>query len=97
MRKIIAVAVMMLIAVAAFAAGPKPGTTVTAVGTLEKGVENNCKIVKEEKSGDTYSFTNKLPRGFKFGDHVEVKGTVVEIGTCQQGTQINMTHIKHVK
>jgi hypothetical protein len=97
MRKLIVVAVILLVAVAAFAAGPKPGTKVTVVGTLNKGVENSCKIVKEDKSGDVYSFTNKLPKGVKYGNHVEVKGTVLENSICQQGTPINMTHIKRVK
>jgi hypothetical protein len=72
----------------------KTGKSVTAVGTLMKGVE--CQAMKEDKTGSVFTFT-KMPKGFKNGDHVKVTGTVVDISICQQGTTLAITKIVKVK
>src|SRR5690349_12806974 len=64
-------------------AAPKPGTVVTVIGVLTKGVE--CQALREDKTGDIFTLTKK-PKGFKNGDHVKVTGKTVEISPCQQGT-----------
>lgn len=72
----------------------KPGTSITVVGTLIKGVE--CQALREDKTNKVFTLTKK-PKGYKNGDHVKVTGKTVDISICQQGTTIAVTKIVKVK
>jgi len=101
MKKLLSGAILVVIFLAgtvalaaAEKAPPKPGTVITVIGTLTKGVE--CQALREDKTDEIYTLTKK-PKGVKNGDHVKVTGKVVDVSTCQQGTTIAVTKIVKIK
>jgi hypothetical protein len=76
------------------ASNPKPGTKITVIGTLTKGVE--CQALKEDKTDKLFTLTTR-PAGYVDGDHVKVSGTVAGMTPCMQGTTITVSSIEKVK
>lgn len=76
------------------AAKPK---TVRGSGCIENAVENNCHVLIDSKSGDTYNlfFSGKVP---KSGTAIQFKGSGHQgMTTCMQGKPVNVSSWKKEK
>ena len=87
------VAVALLGAVAAFGAVLSPESKeVRAEGCVEPGIEVQCLIVKDIKSGTLYNLFVKEPRP-SIGDGIEFTAVPFDGMTyCMQGTAVVVTH-----
>ena len=92
-RVILAVAAMVLSAAAVTAdAGPAPDSKeVHAEGCVEPGVDTQCLMVKDVKSGKLYNVFINEPRP-AIGDGIEFTGVLYDGTTyCMQGTPVDVT------
>ncbi|MGD0521675.1 MAG: hypothetical protein ABSA48_10510 [Terracidiphilus sp.] len=92
-RAVFAVAATVLAAAAGSAgAGPAPDSNqVRAEGCVQPGVEMQCLVVKDVKSGKLYNVLIKDPRP-AIGDGIEFTAVPFEGMTyCMQGTPVLVT------
>ncbi len=64
----------------------KQAETVTVLGCVSPGVEANCLVIKDGKSGKTYDITSAKPRPGPSQMAVQLRGTVSSgASICMQG------------
>jgi hypothetical protein len=87
-----AVLTMLAVAAATAAAGPEPkAKEVRAVGCVEAGVEANCLVLRDLKSGELFNLLVKEPRP-AIGDGIEFTAVPFDGMTyCMQGTAVKVT------
>jgi hypothetical protein len=76
---------------------PHDGSVIAATGCVQTGVESSCKVLKDTKTGDTYTlfFSSNGP---KAGTAISFQGTAHQgMTTCMQGKPVDVTQWTKVK
>jgi hypothetical protein len=79
---------------------PHDASHIDGAGCVQSGVESSCKVLKDAKTGDTYTlfFSSKAPSA---GTAISFQGTAHQgMTTCMQGKAVDVaqwTKVKNMK
>jgi len=87
MRRIVVACTLLMPVLGASAQAQQPPQSVDVVGCVSRGVELNCLIIKDSKSGKTYQINAASPRPDPARNLVvHLKGQIAgAVDFCQQG------------